>query len=279
MGILSQVNLQLQLDEAAYRKASARYRRALGELGGQLYRGKRPLVVVFEGLPAAGKSGAIKRLTSALDPRAYAVHSGRAPTGDDLLRHYLTQFWRLLPQGGEIAILDGSWYRRVLYDRVESVASPGEWRRAYREINQFERQLDDFGTVLVKLWMHVGEEEQTRRLEEHRASPERAWRITEFDWQAHRRRNDYIVAADEMFVKTSTLTAPWVIVEGDDRYWARVKVLRTVVERLSDALGTTPPSLKPRRRLRKLFSVEGGEETPVPIASPELSEEDTPAGG
>jgi polyphosphate kinase 2 (PPK2 family) len=252
MSILSQVNLNLALTEEEYKRQVVRYQVALGQLGYQVYVQKRPVVMVFEGWDAAGKGGAIKRLTERLDPRGYSVYPIAAPAGEDKTHHYLYRFWRRLPERGQIAIFDRSWYGRVMVERIEGFCTEAEWKRAYREINQFERQLSDFGTVVFKFWLHIGKEEQVRRFDERAGTPYKAWKLTDEDWRNREKWDLYEAAVEEMLLKTSTLTAPWTIVEGTDKLWARVKVLRTVVDRLCQELNCAPDILsedldKPRK--------------------------------
>ena len=252
MSILSQVNLSLALTEDEYKRQVVRYQMALGQLGHQACVQKRPVVMVFEGWDAAGKGGAIKRLTEGLDPRGYAVYPIATPAGEDKTHHYLYRFWRRLPERGQIAIFDRSWYGRVMVDRIEGFCTEAEWKRAYREINQFERQLSDFGTIVFKFWLHIGKEEQFRRFEERAGAPYKAWKLTDEDWRNREKWDLYEAAVEEMLLKTSTLSAPWTIVEGTDKLWARVKVLRTVVDRLGKELDCVAESLtgdlvKPRK--------------------------------
>lgn len=234
--MLETVDLSLALDRETYVAQLARRQVQLRELGYQVYVQKRPVVIVFEGWDAAGKGGSIKRLTEKLDPRGYAVYPISAPEGEDKDHHYLWRFWRRLPERGQIAIFDRSWYGRVLVERVEGFATEAEWRRAYREINSFERNLHDFGTILIKFWLHISRDEQLRRFEQRQASGYKSWKLTAEDWRNREKWPQYEQAVSEMLLKTSTRTAPWTIVEGNDKYWARVKVLATAVEVLSRQL-------------------------------------------
>jgi polyphosphate kinase 2 (PPK2 family) len=252
MSVLSQVNLNLALTEEEYKRQLMRYQVALGQLGYQVYVQERPVVIVFEGWDAAGKGAAIKRLTERLDPRGYVVYPIAAPAGEDKTHHYLYRFWRRLPERGQIAVFDRSWYGRVLVERIEGSCSEAEWKRAYREINQFERQLSDFGTVIFKFWLHISKDEQIRRFQERAGIPYKAWKLTDEDWRNREKWDLYETAVEEMLLKTSTLNAPWTIVEGTDKLWARVKVLRAVVDRLCQELNFTPDILtedldKPRK--------------------------------
>ncbi|WP_287908334.1 hypothetical protein, partial [Chloroflexus sp.] len=234
---LQRVDLSLRLDDETYHRELKRLQAKLYLLGLQVYHQKRPVVIVFEGWDAAGKGGAIQRLTAELDPRAYIVHAIAAPTGDDKARHYLYRFWRRLPPRGQFAVFDRSWYGRVLVERVEGFARPEEWRRAYAEINQFERQLVDFGTIIAKFWLHISPEEQLRRFEQRQNVPYKAWKLTDEDWRNREKWPAYLEAVDEMLLRTSTPFAPWTIVEAEDKKFARIKVLRTAVDVLESELG------------------------------------------
>lgn len=238
--MLSTVDIRLSLDKGTYEKELVLNQVALGQLGYQVYVQQRPVVIIFEGWDAAGKGGAIKRVTEKLDPRGYVVYSIAAPQGDDKTHHYLYRFWRRLPESGQIAILDRSWYGRVMVERIEGFCSETDWKRAYREINQFEHQLVDFGTILVKFWINITKEEQLRRFEDRAGDKLRQWKLTDEDWRNREKWEMYEEAVNEMLLKTSTLTAPWTIVEGDDKLFSRVKVLSTLVEKLSKELDFNP---------------------------------------
>ncbi len=238
--MLDQVDLSLTLDEETYRRDLLRYQLALHDLGYQAYVQQRPVIMVFEGWDAAGKGGAIKRVTERLDPRGYVVHAIGAPKGDDAAHHYLWRFWRRLPEAGQITIFDRSWYGRVMVERIEGFCTEPEWQRAYREINAFERQLVAYGTVLFKFWLHIDSEEQLRRFEARAADPIKRWKLTEEDWRNREKWDLYYQAVDEMLIKTSTYLAPWTIVAGNDKRYARITVLRTLVEGLSQTLDYDP---------------------------------------
>ena len=238
--MLETVDLTRALDRDAYVREVTRRQIQLRELGYQIYLRKRPVVIAFEGWDAGGKGGAIKRITEKLDPRGYVVYPIAAPQGEDKTRHYLYRFWRRLPERGQIAIFDRSWYGRVLVERVEGFAKEEAWKRAFKEINSFERQLKDFGTILAKFWIHISQEEQFRRFEERKAIGYKSWKLTDEDWRNRQKWSVYEEAVEEMLVKTSTKTAPWCLVEGNDKYWARVKVLSGLVEILSAELDYKP---------------------------------------
>jgi polyphosphate kinase 2 (PPK2 family) len=238
--MLETVDLTRSLDREAYVREVTRRQIQLRELGYQIYLQKRPVMVVFEGWDAAGKGGAIKRITEKLDPRGYVVYPISAPQGEDKTRHYLYRFWRRLPETGQMAVFDRSWYGRVLVERVEGFATEEEWKRAYREINSFERQLRKFGCILAKFWIQISREEQLRRFEERKAIGYKAWKLTDEDWRNREKWNAYEEAVEDMLVKTSTRTAPWCVVAGNDKYWARVQVLERLVQILSEELDYTP---------------------------------------
>ncbi len=246
MSILSQVNLNQALIEKEYQEQLIRHQVALSQLAYQVYVQKRPVAIVFEGWDAAGKGGAIKRLTERLDPRGYVVYPIAAPAGEDKTHHYLYRFWRRLPERGQIAIFDRSWYGRVMVERVEGFCTEAEWKRAYREINQFERQLVDFGAIIFKFWMHIGKDEQLRRFEERQGTPYKSWKLTAEDWRNREKWEPYEIAVEEMLLKTSTVTAPWTIVESNDKAWSRIRVIKTVVDTLSKELDYQPDILSAR---------------------------------
>ena len=238
--MLEALDLTRKLERAEYVKQLTRRQVQLRELGWQVYQKKRPVVLVFEGWDAAGKGGAIKRVTEKIDPRGYVVYPISAPQGEDKTRHYLYRFWRRLPEKGQIAIFDRSWYGRVLVERVEGFCTEAEWKRAYKEINSFERQLKDDGFILAKFWVQISREEQLRRFEERKKIGYKAWKLTDEDWRNRAKWADYEEAVEEMLLRTSTRTAPWTAVEGNDKYWSRVKVLSKLVTLLSAELGYKP---------------------------------------
>ena len=234
--MLEIIDLHQTLDKDEYRSQVDRYQTWMRILGYHLYYQKRPLVIVFEGWDAAGKGGAINRLTERLDPRSYVVHPISAPRGDDAEKHYLWRFWRRLPDNGNIAIFDRSWYGRVMVERVEGFCTEAEWRRAYQEIRDFEAQLVGFGTIVMKFWMHVSKEEQLRRFEERQSVANKAWKLTDEDWRNREKWPAYETAVDEMVARTSTYDAPWTLVSATDKKAARLTVLTTLCDRLEEAL-------------------------------------------
>jgi polyphosphate kinase 2 (PPK2 family) len=241
MTVLDQLDLSLKLskEEAAERLAAAQARLlALRLQLGGLTAPKigPPLCVLFEGWDASGKGGAIKRLVDHLDPRHVRVVSYGAPTPDEKRHQYLLRFAPALPGWGGMAVLDRSWYGRVLVERVEGFATEAEWRRAYGEINDFEKALCDDGMILVKFWMHVSDEEQLKRFKAREKDPLKSWKLTDEDWRNRAKRPAYEDAIEEMVKRTGTKQAPWHLVEGESKRYARVKVVETVVDRVEAAL-------------------------------------------
>ncbi len=243
--MLGTVDLSESLTRDEYVQELLSYQLQLREMAYQLYVHKRTLIVVYEGWDAAGKGGNIKRVTEKLDPRGYEVFPVAAPKGEDGTHHYLWRFWRRLkpPDEKQILIFDRSWYGRVMVERIEGFCSEAEWKRAYREINEFERQLVDFGMILVKFWIHISQEEQLRRFEGRQDTPYKAWKLTDEDWRNRARWDAYEEAVNDMLLKTSTVTAPWTVVEGNDKCYARTKTLRTLVEVLSRELEHQPTEI------------------------------------
>ncbi|MBL7198989.1 MAG: hypothetical protein ISS56_02460 [Anaerolineae bacterium] len=255
IAMLETIDLSVSLTRDAYIQDLVRYQLQLRELAFQLYQQKRTLVVVYEGWDAGGKGGNIKRVTEKLDPRGYEVFSIAAPRGEDGTHHYLWRFWRRLrpPDEKQVLIFDRSWYGRAMVERIEGFCSENEWKRAYREINGFERELVDHGMILAKFWIHIGRDEQLRRFEARQDTPYKAWKLTEEDWRNRAKWDPYLEAVEDMLLRTSTLTAPWTIVEGNDKWYARIKTLRTLVELLSRNLDYAPsePPVKSAKSPKK----------------------------
>lgn len=241
--MLETLDLNKSLSREEYVRDLIRYQIMLRALAYQLYVQRRSLVIVYEGWDAGGKGGNIKRLTEQLDPRGYEVFPIAAPQGEDKTHHYLYRFWRRLrpPDEKQILVFDRSWYGRVLVERLEGFCTEAAWKRAYREINEFERQLADSGAILAKFWIQISKEEQLHRFQERQETPYKAWKLTDEDWRNRDKWDAYQQAINEMLLKTSTLTAPWTIVEGNDKWWSRVRALKTLVEVLSGELNYLPP--------------------------------------
>ncbi|WP_448572474.1 polyphosphate:AMP phosphotransferase [Trichothermofontia sp.] len=234
--LLAQVDLTKSLSADAYKKKLREEQVRLRQLQISIFKENVPVLILFEGWDAAGKGGAIKRLTDILDPRSYFVYPFAAPTHEEKDHHYLWRFWRRLPTVGQIGIFDRSWYGRVLVERIEHFATDEEWRRAYREINEFESQLTGAGYVLVKFWLHISPEEQLRRFEERQNDPFKTYKLTDEDWRNRERWPLYEVAVNQMLQRTSTSTAPWTLVAANDKYYARVKILDTVSDAIEQEL-------------------------------------------
>ncbi|PID58939.1 phosphate--AMP phosphotransferase [candidate division KSB3 bacterium] len=227
--LLDRVDLSLDLERNAYREQLKACQQRIFELEHKIYMKRIPVVITYEGWDAAGKGGNIRRLTQSMDPRGYEVIPVAAPNDIEHAHHYLWRFWKAFPKAGHITIFDRTWYGRVLVERVEGFCHEREWRRAYREINEMEEQLVNFGTVLVKFWLHIDKEEQLRRFEARQQSPYKQWKITDEDWRNREKWDVYKQAVDEMLFRTSTANAPWTVVEANSKYYARIKVLKTVI--------------------------------------------------
>jgi polyphosphate kinase 2 (PPK2 family) len=216
-------------------------------LGGQI--GKRelgpPVCVVFEGWDASGKGGAIKRLVAQIDPRHVRVVQFAAPTPDEKRHHFLWRFFPVLPGWGGMAVFDRSWYGRVLVERVEGFATREQWLRAYDEINSFERSLADEGMILVKLWLHISDEEQLKRFERRDEDPLKAWKLTEEDWRNREKRGEYEQAVEDMVARTDQPYAPWHLIEADSKRYARVRVIEAVIERIEQGMAQWGMALPP----------------------------------
>ena len=258
MSRLDDVDLGLRLSKGEEKKQLAEAQQRLVHLrlllGGQIGPGELgpPLCVVFEGWDASGKGGVIKRLVDHLDPRHVRVAQFAAPTYDEKRHHFLWRFWPVLPGWGGMAVLDRSWYGRVLVERVEGFASEEAWGRAYEEIVDFETTLAAEGMILVKFFLHTSPEEQLRRFESRRRDPYRAWKLTEEDWRNRQKRAEYEAAVDDMLERTDTPAGPWHVVSAEDKRYARVAVVRTVCEAVESALKARgidpdPPLVAPTR--------------------------------
>ena len=234
--VLKKVDLSKRLDRETYEKKLDELQKKLTLLHSEIYAKRIPVVLAFEGWDAGGKGGAIKRLTRALDPRGYTVNPTSSPNDIERAHHYLWRFWTKMPKDGHIAIFDRTWYGRVMVERIEGFCTTQEWQRAFKEMNQMEQQLVNHGAIVIKFWMHIDKEEQERRFKERQENPDKQWKITDEDWRNREKWELYEQAVDEMMVRTSTVNAPWVIVEGNDKLYARIKVLETVVDALEKRL-------------------------------------------
>jgi len=252
-GTLGGLDLSLKLTDkqeaTRLAEAQARLLHLRLVLGGQVGNHAQlgpPVCVVFEGWDASGKGGAIKRLVEPLDPRHVRVAQFSAPTYDEKRHHFLWRFWPVLPGWGGMAVLDRSWYGRVLVERVEGFATEEQWRRAYREIVDFERTLADEGMIIVKFWLHLSAGEQLKRFKAREREPLKAWKLTGEDWRNREKRREYEAAVEEMLDRTDHAAAPWVLVEAEDKRWARVKVTESVVRAIEAGMAArnilVPPS-------------------------------------
>jgi polyphosphate kinase 2 (PPK2 family) len=234
--ILSKADLSLSYTKEEYKERLGRLQKKMEKLHGELYRRRIPVVLGFEGWDAGGKGGAIKRLTEKMDPRGYVVHPTASPNDIERQHHYLWRFWTDMPKAGHVTIFDRTWYGRVMVERIEGFCTEQEWKRAYKEINSMERDLADAGAVVLKFWMQIDKDEQERRFKARQENPEKQWKITDEDWRNREKWDQYEEAVNEMLIRTSTPYAPWVVVEGNSKYYARIKVLETVVKTIEERL-------------------------------------------
>jgi polyphosphate:AMP phosphotransferase len=236
VNVINQLDLTLSLPDAEYETELLKQQGRLNRLSRKLRDKGRSLIVVFEGPDAAGKGGAIRRMAAAMDARCYRIITIGAPTEEERAQPYLWRFWRHLPRQGRVTVYDRSWYGRVLVERLEGFAEPEEWERAYNEIEAFEEQLVGAGIVLAKFWLAVSEDEQLARFKDREATAYKQYKITEEDWRNRKKWAAYEAAACDMIERTSTEIAPWTLVEANDKKWARIKVLKTICDRLEAAL-------------------------------------------
>jgi polyphosphate:AMP phosphotransferase len=229
---LGEMDLTPTIDRADYTVQMAKLRKKIFRKAWKAHHNKRSLVCVFEGADAAGKGGSIRRLIRGLDARLYRVIQIAAPKGREKTTHYLHRFWRRIPRAGFVTIYDRSWYGRVLVERVEGFATDDEWKRAYAEINQFEKELTDAGVVVLKFWLEISDEEQLKRFRAREVTEHKKYKITEDDWRNREKRDEYHVAINDMVERTGTGYAPWHLIAAEDKKVARVEVLRLVHEAL-----------------------------------------------
>jgi len=228
----SKLDQERSITQQEYKSTLKEYQLKMLNLQRSLVDSKHSVLLVMEGPDAAGKGGGIKRLVEKLDPRTIRVYSIIKPSSEEYQHHYLWRFWNKLPPYGELAIFDRSWYGRVMVERVEGFATEPEWKRAYREINEFERQLTDDNTIIIKLFLMISKDEQLNRFKKREADPYKHWKISEEDWRNRKKWDQHIAAAQDMFDLTSTKAAPWTLLAADYKWYARLQVIKTVVERL-----------------------------------------------
>ncbi len=236
LSALDAVDLSRTCDQGAYKKELAQLQADIFDLTYRAYKKGISSTLLFEGWDAAGKGGAIRRLTAGIDARITRVIPISAPTDEELAHNYLWRFWRHVPMAGFVTIYDRSWYGRVLVERVENLTPPEDWKRAYAELNAFEAQLQGHKNILIKYWLHISPEEQLRRFRERENTPWKQYKITSEDWRNREKRAAYMQAADEMFARTSTEYAPWHIIPAEDKKLARLEVLRIYADELKKAL-------------------------------------------
>lgn len=234
--ILRSVDLTKTVAKDEYKKKLKEYQDRLKVLQVEAFRKQVSTILAFEGWDAAGKGGAIRRVTAALDPLGFAVHPYAAPNVVERMYHYLWRFWVNVPQPGSIALFDRTWYGRVMVERIEKLTPDVDWRRAYEEINETERQWAEANTVILKFWLQIDQDEQARRFRDREANPEKVWKITDEDWRNRAKWPQYEEAVNEMLGRTDTPWAPWIVVEAESKYYARLKVLKTVVDALEAKL-------------------------------------------
>lgn len=233
---LNEIALDVSIDDEKYDKELKELQAELADLHNYIYHKKIPVVIAYEGWDAAGKGGNIKRLTSALDPRGFEVHPIASPEPAEKNRHYLWRFWKRLPKDGHIAVFDRTWYGRVMVERLEGFCSENDWQRAYNEINEFEKELTDWGAIVIKFWVQIDKDTQLKRFNDRQNTPEKQWKITDEDWRNREKWDLYEDAVNEMIQKTSTEFAPWHILESNDKHYARIKALKTVINAIRDRM-------------------------------------------
>ena len=230
--VLERLNMSQTIEKADYKQKLIELQAKLHSMHIKAKAKKISSILVFEGPDAAGKGGAIRRITNALDPRNYQVYGFAAPTDEEKAQNHLWRFWRRLPQAGHICIFDRSWYGRVLVERIEGFATENEWKRSYAEINEFESQLTEHGIVLVKYWIHITKKEQLNRFKLREQTPHKRWKLTDEDWRNREKWGDYEQAVNDMVQYTSTSECPWTLVEGNDKRFARIKALENYCNQL-----------------------------------------------
>jgi len=233
---LKELDFTKTISEEEYKEELKKLQKKLYYLHNIIFRKKIPVVIAYEGMDAAGKGGNIKRLAYPLDPRGLQVFPIASPEPHEKARHFLYRFWTRLPKTGKVAIFDRTWYGRVMVERLEGFCSESDWKRAYNEINEFERELTDNGTVLIKFWLSIDLDTQLERFNDRQNTPEKQWKITDEDWRNREKWPQYEVSIQEMINKTSTKVAPWHVIESNDKKYARIKAMRIVCDALEDAI-------------------------------------------
>lgn len=262
--MLENVNLNRRLGRETWERELPGLQRRLFDLEKACWDHGKSSIFVFEGWEAAGKGGAISTLTARLDARGFRLYTITPPRTYEQEYPWLWRFWLKVPNRGEMAIFDHSWYRRVLDDRAEKLVPKKEWRKAYLDIAEFERMLADDGTTILKFWFHISKKEQKKRFDKISKDPLESWRITKEDWKRHEQYGEWLAAAEEMLERTESEYAPWTIVEATCRRYARRKVFQTIISALEKTLGgAAPPVQAPNQRdaeLRRVMQSVSGEE-------------------
>jgi polyphosphate kinase 2 (PPK2 family) len=234
--MLEKIDLRKSIPKKDYKTIMPALREQLYALQHTFWEKKIASIVLFEGWDAAGKGTNIKVLTQRLDPRGFKLYPIRAPRTFEQRYPWLWRFWLKLPNYGEVAIFDRSWYGRVLVERIDELVPKQKWQRSYQDIVQFERMLADDGQVLIKFWLHISKKEQKKRFKAIEKDPFTRWQVTKEDWKHHKQYKQYLETVEEMLERTDTEWGPWTIVEGTDRRWSRIKIFQTIVNAFSDAL-------------------------------------------
>ncbi len=270
--ILDRVDLSKTVSKEEYNKQINKLQKEVSQLAFEAYREGISSTLIFEGMDAGGKGGAIRRIVGAVDTRIAKVIPIASPTEEELAHHYLWRFWRHVPREGFVTIYDRSWYGRVLVERVEGFSKPSVWKKAYSEINNFEEQLVENKNILLKFWLHVSPEEQLRRFKERQDIEWKQYKITDEDWRNREKTEDYKQAADEMFIRTDTMAAPWHIIPGDSKYFARLEILSIYKNALLNALGEKKDKKEDIEEKTPLLTVEKIEKLEEKIQKEEAKE-------
>ena len=233
---LEDADLSQKVEKEEYKKELKQLQARLSELHNEIYLRRIPVVICYEGWDAAGKGGNIRRLAYPLDPRGFNVYPIASPEPHELARHFLWRFWQRMPKTGHVAIFDRTWYGRCMVERIEGFCTENDWQRSYNEINEFEEELYNWGAVVLKFWIHIDQDTQLARFTDRQNTPEKQWKITEEDWRNREKWPQYEEAVSEMLEKTSTDYAPWHVIESNDKYYARLKVLRLTIAALEAAI-------------------------------------------
>jgi polyphosphate kinase 2 (PPK2 family) len=231
--VLEKIDLTKKISKKEYKKQLPKLQRRLYDLETAAWKAGVPSIILFEGWDAAGKGTAIRTLTQRLDPRGFKLYPIRAARTFEKMHPWLWRFWLKLPNYGEMAIFDRSWYGRVLVERVEGLIPERDWRKAYRDIVDFEQTIADDGYVLVKFWLHIDSKEQRRRFKLLEKDPLKSFQVTDEDWDHHRKYDEYLIAVEEMLERTETEWGPWTIVEATNRWWTRMKIFNTIINALA----------------------------------------------